>query len=298
MSLPQQRKKILVLLTAISLALAVLLTGCDSGSSEKDTKAETPKVIRVGMVNWADTIAMGNLFKVILEEKLGYTVETTFADIGVIFSSIAQQDYDLYVNAWLPYTHQDYVDKYPDKLERISQTLTEGRSGLVVPKYVTIDSITELNAHKDKFKLGIVGVDAGGGIMQLTDKAIEEYGLDLDLKASSGPVMTATLQGAIERGEWVVVTGWNPHWKFARWDLKFLDDPKKVYGETEQIYAVGHTDFRRQFPDVTAVLEKFLLTSEQLGALMGLIADSDKEPYEVAKQWVHDNPEIVNKWVD
>ncbi len=67
--------------------------------------------------------------------------------------------------------------------------------------------------------LYIVGVDAGGGIMQLTDKAIvEEYGLDLDLKASSGPVMTATLQGAIERGEWVVVTGWNPHWKFARWD--------------------------------------------------------------------------------
>ncbi|MBM9531931.1 hypothetical protein JWG42_17390 [Desulfoprunum benzoelyticum] len=165
------------------------------------------------------------IFHTSRSSEIKLAVETTFTDIAVIFSSTAQQDYGLYVNAWLPYTHQDYTDKYPDKLEIISQTLTEGRNG---------------------------------------------------------PVMTATLQGAIERGEGVVVTGWNPHWKFARWDLKFLDDPKKIYGEAEQIYAVGHTDFRRQFPDVTAVLEKFLLTSEQLGALMGRIAESDKEPYEIA----------------
>jgi glycine betaine/proline transport system substrate-binding protein len=298
LSLPQQRKKVLVLLTAISMALAVLLTGCDSGSSGEGQKAEKPKVIRIGMVNWADCIAMTNVLKVVLEERLGYTVETTFADIAVIFSSIAQQDYDLYADAWLPLTHKDYMDKFAGSLEIISPTLTGARSGLVVPEYVTIDSITQLNDHKERFKSNIIGIDTGAGIMKATNQAIRDYGLDFELMASSGPVMTATLKGAIEKNEWVVVTGWNPHWKFARWDLKFLDDPKKVYGDEEKGMAVGHTRFRERFPDVTALLEKFSFTGNQLGAVMGLINDSDKEPYEVARQWVHDNPELVNKWVD
>ncbi|RDD60424.1 hypothetical protein DRB17_18120 [Ferruginivarius sediminum] len=32
--------------------------------------------------------------------------------------------------------------------------------------------------------------------------------------------MTSSLKRAIEREEWVVVTGWSPHWRFGRWDLR------------------------------------------------------------------------------
>jgi len=288
--------QVLSFLTII-LAVMVLLSACGNDTNGDAEAAEQEKKIRVGIVNWTDSIAMTNIVRVILEEELGYTVETTYADIAVIFSSIAQKDYDLYVDAWLPVTHKTYMEEYGEDLEKISETFEGARIGLVVPEYVEIDSITELNTHKDKFNGDIVGIDTGAGIMKTTNQAIEDYGLDLDLKASSGPVMTATLKGAIEENEWVVVTGWKPHWKFARWDLKFLEDPKKIYGEVENTWAVAHTDFRKDFPDVTEFLENFMLSDQQLGTVMGMMNDSDKEAYEVAKEWVQNNPEAVQEWV-
>lgn len=279
-------------------AILVLLTSA-CGKENKDEKkvADAKKIIRIGIANYADSIAMTNILKVVLEEELGYTVETKSADLAVIFSSIAQQDFDLYADTWLPVTHKTYVDKFKDQLEIISPTFKDARIGLVVPKYVTIDSISELNAHKEKFELGIVGIDTGAGIMKKTEEAIQAYNLDMGLKASSGPVMTAILKRAIDKNEWVVVTGWKPHWKFARWELKFLEDPKKSYGEVETVYAVGHAGFRQDFPDVTTLLENFILTDQQLGEVMGLMAESEADPYEVTKQWVHANGDTVKKWL-
>src|SRR5688572_16820118 len=51
----------------------------------------------------------------------------------------------------------------------------------------------------------ITGIDAGAGVMQATEKAIEEYGLDIELIPSSSSAMTAALGAAIENNEWIVV---------------------------------------------------------------------------------------------
>lgn len=290
-------------------AIALIIFGCGNdggaaGGGESTTGSETSssneeeqeKVIKVGLVNWADAIAMTNIARVVLEEEYGYTVETVTADVGVVYSSIARGDYDLYLDMWLPTTHAAYKEEYGDDLVLLSPTYEGARIGLVVPEYVEIDSITELNANADRFGERIVGIDTGAGIMQTTNRAIEEYDLDMDLIASSGPAMTTALADAIENDAWVAVTGWRPHWKFARWDLKFLEDPQGLYGETETTYAVGHTEFTSEFPEVTAFLENFLLTDAQLGGVMGLIAESDEEPYQVAKAWIADNQDLVDEW--
>jgi len=53
--------------------------------------------------------------------------------------------------------------------------------------------------------------------MSKTEKAREDYNLDdLKLMEGTGAMMTAVLKDRIEDKKWVVVTGWTPHWKFAR----------------------------------------------------------------------------------
>ena len=93
--------------------------------------------------------------------------------------------------------------------------------GLVVPSYVTIRSIEELNEHKEKFRNEIIGIDVGAGLMNETERVIREYPVELTLKPSSGATMVAFLQKSIENKEWIVVTGWTPHWMFSRYDLNF-----------------------------------------------------------------------------
>ncbi len=80
----------------------------------------------------------------------------------------------------------------------------------------------------ERFGGKIIGIDPGAGLMIATDEAVTEYGLDYEVVEGSDATMAAALKTAIDNEEWVVVTGWAPHWKFARWDLKFLDDPKQV----------------------------------------------------------------------
>ncbi|WP_430884380.1 glycine betaine ABC transporter substrate-binding protein [Fusibacter sp. JL216-2] len=282
----------------IMVVLAMVLAGCAGGTG--DSGAAESKEVKLGAVNWAEGIAMTNLAKAVLEEKMGYSVEITVADVAPIFASVASGDYDAFMDAWLPLTHETYMEEYGEKLVDLGHNFEGAKIGLVVPSYVDIDSIEEMNANADKFDGQIVGIDAGAGIMKATENVITDYDLsNIELMASSGPMMTAALKKAVDEGEWVAVTGWKPHWKFARWDLKFLDDPKGDFGEAENIHTVARVGLKEDMPEVASFLEKFMLDDQQLGGLMGMIADSeDMEPIDVAKQWMEENEELVNSWIE
>lgn len=278
-----------VVLLAIIFLLAA---GCGGGQKAQQ------KTVKLVYVNWAEGIAMTNLAKVILEDKMGYKVEMKAADVGPVYTSIASGDQDAFLDAWLPVTHASYMEQYGDKIDDYGIDYAGARIGLVVPDYVTIDSITQLNAHKKQFKGEIIGIDAGAGIMKATDSAIAAYELDYTLVPSSGPAMTAALKNAVDNNEWVVVTGWKPHWMWARWQLKFLDDPKKIYGETENIHVVARKGLAKDMPRVAQFLKNFKLDDQELGSLEGLINEEKSGDVEAAaRAWMMEHPDLVNSWI-
>ena len=58
---------------------------------------------------------------------------------------------------------------------------------------------------KIEFKGEIIGIDAGAGLMNSADKAVQDYSLDFDLKSSSGATMVAFLRNRLMRtnGSWL-----------------------------------------------------------------------------------------------
>jgi glycine betaine/proline transport system substrate-binding protein len=143
----------------------------------------------------------------------------------------------------------------------------------------------------------IVGIEPGAGMMSTTEDVIEEYGLALRLDATSEPVMLAELAKAIAAGEDIVVTGWAPHYMFAMFDLKILEDPLGLFGSEEKLYTVARADVRDDFPLVADFFEDFFFDAETIGDLMGAINESSDDALTVATAWMEDNKDVWESWI-
>ena len=278
----------LLVFTAMILSGKYILTPADPG-------AEKHQTVRIGYVSWAEGIAMTYLAKVLLEEEMGCKVELVMADPAPIFTSLAKGDLDFFLDAWLPVTHQTHMDKYGDVLIKLGTNYEGARIGLVVPDYVDVASIPDLGQSAALFGGSITGIDSGAGIMEATHRAIDVYGLGMDLLTSSGAAMTASLKDAIQDEEPIVVTGWKPHWMFARWKLKFLDDPRRVYGEAENIYTIARPGISQDMPKVVNFFEAFHFNDLQIGSLMDALNDAPSQE-EAARAWAQERRELVESW--
>lgn len=244
--------------------------------------------------NWADGIAITYLAKVILEDN-GYSVSMKRLEPGPIYTSLSRGDTDVYMDAWLPYTHKDYWDKYGSKLDIIGTAFDNGSTGLVVPSYVEINSIEELNSNKKRFRSKIYGIAAGAGIHSNTQKAIKEYNLKLDQISSSETSMVTALKKAISQKEWIVITGWKPHFIWSDFDLKVLEDPKGIY-PTDKIEILSRKGFSEDKPELAAFYKNFVLDEKMLNELMKDVS-SDKDPMIGATLFYEKYRDIMSKWV-
>lgn len=144
----------------------------------------------------------------------------------------------------------------------------------------------------------ITGIDPGAGIMEATDKAIDKYELDeWTVTSGSGAAMTAALKKAYDKEEPIIITGWTPHWKFAEFDLKYLEDPKGVYGEEEQIRTIGRLGLADDLPEAHAILSNFNWTEDDMGEIMIAIQDGEKEDI-AAQNWIDANEDKVAEWTN
>ncbi|MCC7566866.1 MAG: glycine betaine ABC transporter substrate-binding protein [Methanoregulaceae archaeon] len=286
--------KIFIML-AVSLVLVGGLVVCGCTTTEDTGAVGQQKEITIGYVTWDSEIASTNVLRQAFEQA-GYDVELVAVDVGPLYQALAKGDVDCTVSAWLPGTHKTYMDEYGDDFVMVGKNLEGAKIGLVVPEYVTIDSIEDLNAEKEKFDGKIIGIEPGAGIMRLTEDAIEEYGLDFTLISSSSAGMAAELRSSINDGDWIVVTGWTPHWKFARWDLKYLEDPKGVYGGDEYIAALARTGLETDKPEAYTILTRFYWTPEDMESVM-LAIEEGKSPEVAAKEWVDANQDVVDAWI-
>lgn len=144
----------------------------------------------------------------------------------------------------------------------------------------------------------ITGIDPGAGIMEAADRAIEDYGLDeWTLTTGSGAAMTAALKKAYDSDKPIIVTGWTPHWKFAEFDLKYLEDPKGSFGGEEQIRTIGRVGLAEDLPEAHTILSNFNWSEDDMGAVMIAIQNGEEE--EVAAQnWIDENADKVAEWTD
>lgn len=144
----------------------------------------------------------------------------------------------------------------------------------------------------------ITGIEPGAGLSQATDNALEEYDSFAGWtheKASTAAMLTA-LGEAYKNEEPVIVAGWSPHYMFAQYDLKYLEDPKGVYGGVEIIKTITRKGLKEEMPEAYTVLDRFHWEASDMEQVM--LDAQEMEFEEAAQKWVDNNEDKVAEWLD
>ncbi|UUX91228.1 glycine betaine ABC transporter substrate-binding protein [Methanoplanus endosymbiosus] len=308
-------KSALYFLTSLILAACLLSAGCTDGTATVqeqepgavETVGATPgtdkEKIALGMPNWPGVTVKTHVVKNILESE-GYDVEiVTRTDPGLIYTSMAEgDDVDVLLGAWLPTTQKPYWDKYQDKLELISINVNETWLGLGVPDYVYeagIHSIPDLKDYADEFGGDIVTLEAGNGMTIASENSIKEYGLEgFTTQISNTSAMLDEVMKAEQSGDWIVFCAWEPHYMMNDYKVKKLEDPKALFGNNEDVvYTVARKDFGDDYPWVYQFLKKFQIPVEEQSLWIAEYGKNERDPDDVAKEWIENNPGLVQSWM-
>lgn len=155
------------------------------------------------------------------------------------------------------------------------------------------------NGEKELELEEIIGIEPGSGTMNMAEETIKEYNLDMELVPSSEPAMMTELQGAIKEERPIVVTLWQPHWAFDKYDLKILDDPKEIIGVEQKIHTIVRQGLKEEHPSAYQFLDNFHWEIEDMNAVMAMFGqDEDVEPRDAAKVWIDDNREKADLWME
>src|SRR5699024_7122878 len=156
----------------------------------------------------------------------------------------------------------------------------------------------DLNENKDLCNGEITGFEPGAGTMETAEGVIEDYDNDYDEVESSESAMISAVLYADEEDEPIVARLWQPHYVFAEKDLKLLAEPKESFREVEEIFMATREGFEYDQEEVYNWLKNFKLDEDQLGDLMLKVEENEDDPFEGAQEWVDENQDLVDEWIE
>lgn len=274
--------------------------GVKDASSMKIGSGEDKKVTITAFSGWTESIATAYVEKAVLNDA-GYqaTVETLDAAPG--FTAVAQGQYDVLDDVWLPSTHKAYMDKYGSKLEPQGCWFDKSTIEIAVPAYSPAKSIGDLKTMAKQYNDEIIGIEPGAGeTSTMQNSTIPKYGLqDLDFKSSSTSAMLQALDNAYKKKQNIAVTLWTPHWAYQKYDLRKLKDPKGAMSSVEGIWNFSHKGWGADHPYAAQLLKNVVWSADNLQSLENVMVQkyNNKNPEKAVNDWMGEHPEFEKQLV-
>jgi len=266
------------------ICLCLCLVGCAPSTIEEETIADSD--ITIGCAPYISAIVMSNLAKEILGQK-GYVADIEILENVDLYENLSRNKVGATVSAW--FYDKDYIiyESIKDKVEDLGSSCEYLTKGLAVPEYVDVAEISELNMYRAKFNDIIYCFDEIPLLYELTKKANTVYDLDYKLVKISEQEIDKNLEDAIKKGEWIVFSGYIPHWFFAKYNLRFLADTEIVFEGQQEIHTLVNKNLETEDKEIYNILDGFYLYKEELNDLL----------YEVDKAGIDNLNKTVFEWL-
>ncbi|RAZ81188.1 glycine betaine ABC transporter substrate-binding protein [Planococcus halotolerans] len=153
--------------------------------------------------------------------------------------------------------------------------------------------------YGEEMSYKITGIEPGAGVVAASEQATEDYDSleGWQVVTSSSGAMATALGEAIDNEEPIIVTGWSPHWKFQKYDLKYLEDPNGVFGDAETINTMVRQGLEEENPEAYTILDQFNWEPADIESIM-LEVSNGTAVEDAASAWIEENSDKVAEWTE
>lgn len=264
----------------------------------------TAQEIKFGYVEWPEAVMKTHVVSDVLE-AMGFETTMQSLSVPLVLKGVSTGDLDVFLETWLP-SMDSMVTPYLEdgSLTMSAHNLDGTLYRAAVPTYVFdagVTSIADLEANAEQFSREYYGIEPGNDGNEIMRKAIEAdtYGLEnWKLVESSEQGMLQMVERATERGDWIVFSGWQPHWMNTAFDISYLDDPEDIWGGEGYVATVANTQYLEANPNLARFLEQFAVTTETQSGWIEDYGHQGRDPEEVADEWIRANLATVKGWAE
>lgn len=313
------------------IAIASIVLGCAAPPASQPATGSAPasaeKITLKLVANpWSASQINVAVAKLILEQKLGYTVEIANIDENAQWPALAAGDAHASLEVW-PSGHAANVAEYIDKQKKVENggpLGVVGKIGWYVPTYLLKDhpdlATWEGFAKPETATLFATAETGDKGQFLAGDPSWVQYDADIitNLKmnfqvvtAGSEEAVLSAVDAAYSRQEPVLFYFWTPHSVHAKYDLtevKLPDHTEECYAKTEShgvdcdypsdvLFKVFWSGLQAAAPDAYAFLKNMNYDTKTQITMIAAVELDKKSVDEAAKAWVDANEAVWSQWL-
>lgn len=261
--------------------------------------------VRLSDPGWTDITATNGVAAVLLD-ALGYQADIATLSVPVGYEALKGAQTDVFLGNWMP-----AQQRFRDDLDA-SGTVTELVRNLEGAKFTLavnpaaaelgVADFADLDAHRDAFQGRIYGIEPGAPANQSIQAMIEadEFGLgDWELVESGEQAMLA--QVTRNSGTPTVFLAWAPHPMNEAIDITYLSGGDAQFGPDfsgATVHTLARSEWAEACPNAARLFSQLVFDVPMENQLMGKILDDGADAQEAAREWLAENPQAMEPWLD
>lgn len=289
----------------VSKLLLLALAGGVSLSSYAADEARCATITQSDP-GWTD-IASTNALSGVVLNALGYQQKVQNLSVALAFQGLKTGQVDVFLGNWMP-AQEPVISKFTadDSINVLGANLPAARFTLAVPDYVAaagVKDFADLQKYAAKFDNKIYGIAPGAPANQNLKKMIDKHDFGLQnwqLVESSESGMLAQVTRAVERKQWIVFLGWEPHAMNTRFKLAYLSGGDAYFGPnygSATVNTVTRKDFATACPNANRFFSQLKFDVALENAVIARVLDKQEDVQAAAKAELAKRPELLKTWL-
>lgn len=227
------------------------------------------------------------LLKHLSERDLSITLEPIEVPNTHLFKSIADNTVQGTLAPWMP-SMEGFYQQHSNEVETLGINTPECIMGLAVPSYSPINKISDIGDYLSDFNGIIYSCRRTTYIGSIMPNLLRDYGLDnIQVEYLDEEAIFSKVTSLYKSKKQFIFTGWKPHYIFGEFQLKILEDNKKLFGIEESMTTFVNKGLKHSQPELYQLMSNLKINA--LGLNKALYEVKQGKPYDViVKEYVND----------